>query len=123
MKPLIIIALFVLMQDYSFAQVSGKTTIAAPAQASATKDDQKFQDYCLAHATQLITVPAGKSIDQLKIAGEVALLPNQQATYRDYGIALKESETQYYKITGSSNQLLMVSSVYRLRVGFNAEQH
>lgn len=118
MKLLIAIALLVCVTGYSFGQTSAQT----PAATSAKQDDHAFQDYCLQHALQVITVPAGKSTDNLKIAGEVTLLSNKQATYRDYGIALKESETQYYRIAGSP-QLLLVNSVYRLRVGFNAEQH
>jgi hypothetical protein len=123
MKSLAVITLLLFGAQLAYGQAHSKKS--APVSASDKKTevsaDRQLEDYCLKNALQLITVPAGKS-DNLKIAGEVTLLDNPNATYRDYGIVLKENETQYYRIAGS-DQLLMVNSIYRLRVAYNAGQH
>lgn len=123
MKSLLVSTLLLFAGGQAFGQTLSKTptTPSTSKQKTEVSADQQFADYCLKNALQVITVPAGKS-DNLKIAGEVTLLDNQQATYRDYGIVLKENETQYYRITGST-QLLMVNSVYRLRAAHNAQNN
>jgi hypothetical protein len=119
MKSFVVITLLLFGSQVYGQVLSKQTALSASDQKTEAGADQEFEAYCLQHALQLFTVPAGKSTDNLKIAGEVTLLDNPKATYRDYGIALKENETQYYRIAGSE-QLLMVNSLYRLRVAFNA---
>ena len=113
MKTITILALFVLLfQGMSYAQSSGKETSM---KESAT--DPAFEKYCEQHALNLVSIPAGKSAPQ--VAGEITLRDN--ATYSDYGIVLKESETQYYKVAGS-DKVMQVQSIYRLRVGYEASK-
>jgi hypothetical protein len=108
----ILVFSMLLFQGASFGQASGKQPAT---EKPAT--DPAFEKYCEANALNLIALPAGKG--ELNVAGEITLRNN--ATYRDYGIVLKESETQYYKVTGS-DKVMQVMSVYRLRVGYEAQQ-
>jgi hypothetical protein len=123
MKFLAVITLLLFGGQLAYGQAGSKkpTPQSTSDKKTEVSADKQFDEYCLKNALQLITVPAGKS-DNLKIAGDVTLLDNPNATYRDYGIVLKENETQYYRIAGSS-QLLMVNSTYRLRVAYDAGQH
>jgi hypothetical protein len=120
MKPIFVITLLFLTCSPSFGQTQKTTTAPAGASTSKTASDSGFEQYCLANAARVITVPAEKAAG-MKIAGEVAMPAGQPATYRDYGVTLKENETQYFTITGS-DQLLAVSSIYRLRTAYNAEK-
>jgi hypothetical protein len=120
MKPIFVITLLFLTCSHSFGQTQEKTTAPAGRSKSEAASDSEFEKYCLANATRVITVPAEKAAG-LKISGEVAMPSNKQATYRDYGVTLKENETQYFTIAGS-DQFLAVSSVYRLRTAYNAEK-
>jgi hypothetical protein len=74
-----------------------------------------FDDFCLKHATQII-VETSKSV---KVTGKVLALDPVASNYMDYGVALKEEETQYFMIEGSTN-LLKVESLYRLRLMYNS---
>lgn len=107
----ILVFSMLLFQGTSFGQVSGK-------QAATEKpaSDPAFEKYCEANALNLVTLSAEKKAPEF--AGEITL--RDGATYRDYGIVLKESETQYYKVTGS-DKVLQVQSVTRLRIGYEAQ--
>lgn len=121
MRSLVVVTLLLLAggQAYSQTLSTKPTTLSTSKEKTEATPEQQFEDYCLKNALQVITVPAGKT-EGMKVTGEVTLL-GDQATYRDYGIVLKENEAQYYRITGS-DQLLMVKSVYRLRVAYNSEK-
>ena len=114
MKSITILALSMLLfQGIGFSQTSGKQTTSMEKPAS----DPAFEKYCEAHALVLIAAPTGKGA--ITFAGEIT--PRDNATYRDYGIVLKESETQYYTVAGS-DKIMQVQSVFRLRVGYEAQQ-
>jgi hypothetical protein len=119
MKPILITSMVLLATASAFGQMQeSKPTTQS---ATSVNSDREFEKYCLQNATRLITAPEGKAAN-LKIAGEVSAPSVKQPTYRDYGVTLKENETQYFKISGS-DQLLAVTSLYRLRAAYNAEQH
>jgi len=118
MKPALVITLFLLLNGHSFGQTGEKSLPESSTTTSAT--DPKFEQYCLEHAAKVIGVPQGKAIN-LKISGEVTTPNVANPTYRDYGVTLKENETQYFTIAGT-DKLLAVSSVFRLRTGYNTEK-
>ena len=135
MKFIFVIASLFFLSNYSFSQRA--STTAAPIKKTAQpisfdpnqdwtnvlagSSDSAFEQYCLENALQLITIPTGKE-SQYTVAGDLTPLENKQATYKDYGIQLKENESQYFRLTGT-NMLLKVESIYRLRLAYSALQH
>lgn len=119
MKALFITTLVLLITGnvMSQSQNSTATKTQSPTQAGT---DPGFEQYCLDHAVRVIRAPEGKAVN-LKLSGEVSTPNVNKPTYHDYGVTLKENETQYFSITGS-DQLLAVNSLYRLRIGYQAEQ-
>lgn len=120
MKFIFVITSLLFLSNYSFSQRVSVNTVQIKT-TSASIEDAVFDQYCLENALQLITLPAGKE-SQYAVAGELNQLENKQATYKDYGIQLKENETQYFRLSGT-NMLLKVESIYRLRLAYAALQH
>ena len=82
--------------------------------------ESTFEAYCLKNALSVIELPEGKS-NQYVIAGEVKPSSSKTASYVDYGIQLKEEETQYFQISGT-NTILKAESIYRLRLSYALSQ-
>ncbi|GEM_PF-1365535 len=135
MKFIFVIASLFFLSNYSFSQRASTTVVpikktaqpisfdVAPEVTSTTIEtiNPAFEQYCLENALQLIPIPTGKE-SQYTVAGDLTPLENKQATYKDYGIQLKENESQYFRLTGT-NMLLKVESIYRLRLAYGALQH
>ena len=135
MKFIFVIASLFFLSNYSFSQRASTTAVpikktAQPISFEGSKEvtnapsgvtDHAFEQYCLQNALQLITIPTGKE-SQYTVAGDLTPLENKQAPYKDYGIQLKENESQYFRLTGT-NMLLKVESIYRLRLAYGALQH
>ena len=111
MKKILLVPASVVCSFIAFSQ-SPATTQATKAQSAAVSTEQTFEQYCLEHALQVITV-TGKDV---QTAGELTQ-KGPKASYRDYGITLKESEAQYFTIAGST-QLMKVESLFRLRLSY-----
>ena len=79
--------------------------------------DWKFKKYCEEEALYFVTVPSEKKND-VTISGDLNLIDDAKATYVDYGIELKENETQYFKLIGS-DKMLAAKSLYSLRLNYN----
>lgn len=76
---------------------------------------ESFEKYCINNAASLIQNIADKSV---KFAGTIEKLKGSGVpNYKDYGIVLKENESQYYKIVGSE-QILVVKSLFVLRLNY-----
>lgn len=79
--------------------------------------DLGFENYCLKESISYIEVGANKS-SGIIFSGEVDSQElNSNSTHSDYGILLKEEETQYFKLTGS-NKILSVKSLFVLRLNY-----
>lgn len=77
------------------------------------QSSEGFEKYCLKNATSLIENAGDKTV---KISGTLPKLKsNNSPTYKECGIALKENETQYFKIEGSK-KILAVKSLFVLRL-------
>ena len=135
MKFIFVIASLFFLSNYSFSQRASTTAVlikkaAQPISFDVAHEatltaiemiDPAFEQYCLETALQLITIPAGKD-SQYTVTGDLTPLENKQATYKDYGIQLKENESQYFRLSGT-NMLLKVESIYRLRLAYSAVQN
>jgi hypothetical protein len=119
MKTLCSLVILLLIGSYSNAQQLNKNSASRDTQQSANHE-QTFESYCLAHAVTLMDLPEGKA-NQYAIAGEVKQSPNKSASYVDYGIQLKEEETQYFQISGTTT-ILKAESLYRLRLAYALSQ-
>jgi len=74
---------------------------------------ESFEKYCLKNATSLIENAKDKTV---KISGTLPKLKSKNTpTFKEFGIALKENETQYFKIEGSE-KILAVKSLFVLRL-------
>ena len=79
------------------------------------QSSEGFEKYCLKNATSLIENAVDKSF---KISGTLPKLKsNNSPTYKECGIALKENETQYFKIEGSE-KILAAKSLFVLRLNY-----
>lgn len=118
MKTLCSFAIVLLIGCYSNAQQAlNKTSTPRDTQRS---NETTFEAYCLKNALSVIELPKGKS-NQYAIAGEVKPSLSQTPSYVDYGIQLKEEETQYFQISGT-NTILKAESIYRLRLSYALSQ-
>lgn len=78
-----------------------------------------FDTYCLQNAISYMVIPSQK-LSSVQFEGELQSLENDaNATYEDYGIALKENATQYFKLIGS-DKILAVKSMYSLRLSYSS---
>lgn len=120
MKKLCSLLILVLISGYSIAQQPlTKTSVPGDAKR-ADSHESTFESYCLKYAISEIVVPEGKS-DQYAITGEVKPTSAKTPSYVDYGIQLKEEETQYFQISGT-NTILKAESLYRLRLSYALSQ-
>lgn len=112
MNKILLFSLFV----GSLVSVNAQTSVNQKTvkETAAVSKSISFDEFCLKNATQII-VETSKSI---KVTGSVPALDTKIATYKDYGVVLKENEAQYFTIEGSTN-LLKVESLYRLRLMYN----
>jgi hypothetical protein len=111
MKKSILIFCVIALPICAFSQKSPhqQPSIAAEKQQSS----QSFEKYCLKNATSLIENAGDKTV---KISGTLPKLKSKNTpTYKEFGIALKENETQYFKIEGSE-KILAVKSLFVLRL-------
>ena len=92
----------------------------APSQLKQTSKKSKmtFEEYCIKNAVSYITVVPEKA-KSFKVSGELGSLENtKKSIYVDYGIQLKENETQYFKLIGSE-KILAVQSLNALRLNYS----
>lgn len=97
----------------------GQSTAVASNEIPATSlpTEIGFKEFCLKESISYIEIPANK-LEDISFAGEVASLEsNPNSSHDDYGIELKEGETQYYKLKGS-NKILSVKSLFVLRLNY-----
>lgn len=80
------------------------------------KQEADFLSYCEKYAITYIEVPSEK-ISTIKFNGELESM-DSNASYLDYGIELKEQETQYYRLK-NSNKILSVKSLYHLKLNYS----
>lgn len=116
MKTLCSLIILLLIGSYSKAQQSLNKMDVPRDSKSSVSQESTFEAYCVKHALSVIELPEGKS-NQYTIAGEVKSSSAKTASYVDYGIQLKEEETQYFQISGT-NTILKAESLYRLRVSY-----
>ena len=95
---------------------SQKSQVQQPSKvAEKQQSSESFEKYCLKNATSLIENAGYKSII---ISGTLPKLKsNNSPTYKECGIALKENETQYFKIEGSE-KILAVKSLFVMRLNY-----
>lgn len=116
MKTFCSLIILLLIGSYSNAQQPlNKTAVPIDSKRSVSQEPT-FEAYCVKHALSVIELPEGKS-NQYTIAGEVKPVSTKTASYVDYGIQLKEEETQYFQISGT-NTILKAESIYRLRISY-----
>jgi len=99
----------VLFSGLTVSAQTSKTT-----EESVTSADQNFERFCLKHAVSVIHAD-GKTATT---AGTVSAPDKKLPTYKDYGVTLKENETQYFTISGTSD-ILKVESLFRLQLMYN----
>lgn len=99
--------------------VFGQTEMGATQSTNSINSvDQNFENYCQQNSISYIDIAEGK-VASVTFSGELTSLEhNSNATYVDYGIQLKEEETQYFKLVGS-NKILSVKSLFVLRLNFD----
>jgi hypothetical protein len=98
----------------SFGQMSNKL---APSKQVSKNPTLTFEEYCLSNAVSYITVLPEK-VKSLKFSGEFQSLENnKKSSYVDYGVQLKENETQYFKLIGS-DKVLAIQSLNSLRINY-----
>ena len=109
-KSIVIFCVMVL-PIWAFSQ---KSPVQKPStEAGRQQSSEGFEKYCLKNAISLIESAGDKAI---KISGTLSKLKgNNLPTYKECGIALKENETQYFKIEGSE-KILAVKSLFVLRL-------
>ena len=84
--------------------------------------DGSFEDFCRSEALSIMDISSSK-LEGLTLEGEITLnTSNPTANYEDYNIELAEDRTLYYAISGS-DQLLVVKSLYRLRLLFETQNN
>lgn len=116
MKRLFSVLILLLIGCFSNAQQQLNKTPDAKDVQRMESNETTFEAYCLKHALSVIELPEAKA-NQYTIAGEVKQAQNRSASYVDYGIQLKEEETQYFQISGT-NTILKAESIYRLRLSY-----
>lgn len=88
-----------------------------PTQSNETNGRVDFEKYCLTNAHSYLVVSPEKQ-KSVKFTGELESMENNTfATYKDYGVELKENETQYFKLNGSE-KILAIKSLYSLRLNY-----
>jgi hypothetical protein len=113
-KKITILLMFVL-PICSFGQTSKKTS---ESNQISKKSNQTFEEYCLVNAVSYITIVPEKA-KSFKVSGELQSLENsKKSSYIDYGVQLKENETQYFKLIGS-DKILAVQSLNALRINYS----
>ncbi|MES2554698.1 MAG: hypothetical protein V4604_01030 [Bacteroidota bacterium] len=120
MKTLCSLVLLLLIAGYSSAQKPLEENYVGAHHSRSSSPEATFEAYCLTHALTTIEIPEGKT-SQYVIAGEVKPAFKAAASYADYGIELKEEETQYFQISGT-NTILKAESLYRLRLSYALSQ-
>lgn len=113
-KKIALVLMFVLPL-LSYGQISKSTTTE---KQDLKKSQLTFEEYCLKNALNYIIVVQEKS-KSFKVSGELQSLENvKKSSYLDYGIQLKENETQYFSLIGSE-KILAVQSLYVLRINYS----
>ena len=99
----------------AFGQMTNKL---APSKQVSKNPQLTFEEYCLANAASYITVLPEK-VKSLKYSGELQSLEiNKKSSYIDYGVQLKENETQYFKLIGS-DKVLAIQSLNSLYINYS----
>lgn len=99
----------------AFGQMTNKL---APSKQVSKNPQLTFEEYCVANAVSYITVIPEKA-KSLKVSGELQSLENnKKSSYIDYGVQLKENETQYFKLIGSE-KILSIQSLNALRINYS----
>ena len=120
MKKLCSLFILLLIGYYSNAQqLLNKASVPRETRRSVATETT-FEAYCLANAITVMEIPEGKE-SQYTLAGEVKPSSAKNPSYVDYGIQLKEEETQYFRVAGS-NTILKAESLYRLRLSYALAQ-
>lgn len=115
MNKIIIATLFLGITSFSFGQksqekVSNTNTLEIKENPSA------FNNFCLETGSYYVEVPKKKEV---AYTGEISSTDfSENKNYSDYSIDLKDEETQYFSIQGSS-KMLVVKSIYVLRIEFS----
>ena len=107
----------VLMFVLPLCAYSQKKNNSSQSKQISKKSKLTFEEYCIANAVSYITVIPEKA-KSLKVSGELQSLENSnKSSYVDYGVQLKENETQYFKLVGS-DKILAVQSLNALRINY-----
>lgn len=111
MRRIAIICLTLLCVNGAYSQKSDRKT------ENIKNATTSFNSFCVKEAIYYTVVPSQKEND-LIVSGELeSLMDKPNASYLDYGIELKENETQYFTLTGT-DKVLVAKSLYLLRLDY-----
>ena len=105
---------FLLIACSSFGAQAQQRAVKTESAGIVTPQSVSFEEYCLSNATSVISIPASKT--KTAISGTLPF-KGEKATYKEYGIQLKEEQTQYFTLEGT-DKVLAVQSLYRLRLDY-----